>query len=185
MRLKRKKCKPCYIHLNQRSSNRAYIIPSYFITNEDIRAQLDNPRIKIINTLLYQIISSHLVVWRAQVVRCISLIRSLREGNRALVVREGGGPELRRIVARLFGALFLLSCAICTIELCFELVFLAVSSRLPCGGGSRIIGGISESCRFGRSCLTLASTIEWVIFLSLVHGNGFMKCWCISELSMP
>lgn len=139
---------------------------------------------KIINTLLYQIISSHLVVCRAQAVRCISLIRSLREGNRALVVREGGGPEVRRIVARLFGGLFLLSCAFWTIELCFRLAFLAVSSmRLPCGGGSRIIGGISESCRFGRSCLTLASAIEWVIFLS--HGNGFMKCWCTSELSVP
>lgn len=143
---------------------------------------------KVINALLYEIVSDHLVVWRAQVVRCTSLIRSLREGNRALVVREGGGPELRRMVAKLFGALFLLSCILWAIELCFGLAFLAVlSTRLPCGGGSRIIGGISmESGGFERSwCLPLTSAIEWVIFLSLVHGNGFMKCWCASELSVP
>lgn len=62
--------------------------------------------------LLYWTVSRHLVVWRAQVVRCISLIRSLREGSRALVVREGGGPVDRRMVARPFGfcKLFLLSC---------------------------------------------------------------------------
>lgn len=142
---------------------------------------------KVINSLLYHIVSGHLVVWRAQVVRCTSLIRSLREGNRALVVREGGGPEVRRMVARLFGGLFLLSYVLWVIELCFGLAFLAVlSTRLPCGGGSRIIGGMSmESCGFERSCLILISVIEWVTFLSLVHGNGFMKCWCASELSVP
>lgn len=117
----------------------------------------------------------YLVVCLAHVVLCTSDISSFLGGKRALVVRDGGGPGVLKMVAKFFWlcGLFLFDpwpFGFSLAGICLAMI----SERLPCGGGSSTIGGIS-SCRLIRSCLPFVSWTKWAELLSAEQGRGLMN----------
>lgn len=131
------------------------------------------------------IINNYLVVCRAQVFLWTWLIRSFLGGKRALVVLDGGGPGVLKILANVFPL---------SARSFFK--FPRLSSFFPFGGGSKTIvvavdvvavvvddGGDEDAdddvvIWFGQLDRWILSAIVFVFrWRGSVQGRGFINAW--------